>query len=689
MHTNSTNASKTKTTETKKILKGEEEIIMADKIKFSLHDLKSVNTVLGMLYDANGNYRPGFKPEEFYNTILLDTLKYGEENFVHLKYAETINIRKGEKVARFRRWAGMTPTIRPMIEGLPPAPDKHAYEYMEVGNVFSFGRWSEYTDQIDMSHISEIVAERSVQYGENANQTKELYARKTWLSSPNDYFANFKEGFDELCFGDSITIDDLRFLTARMKRMQVKPLSGKFNYICSPEFINGLIDDPRVKMYMEINQTTGNLWTSGECFPLFDLNFIPTMLDEFAYPDVEFPGVYEKADGHEVIRLYAYTTKGTSKYIIYMDVLDDYEVKSGIKARKVAEGVSYLSDGTAVENLVQWEFPTDATSLNGRINDTLSTSAVKVKKSLITTSAPDKYGIAHTVYGDPVALDTTSTGHTAMTYEDIDTLVDEGKFMQLPVHRGILFGDEAMIKLNYEGLSDAPRIIIKALGSSGVLDPLDQRQSVGYRVDGFGLAIKRPEAICVTYGIPANAEFAALTAAYVMGGNAEYKSGVLDYVGEWTTDSAGNKAQAMVIDAVNNPYEQSIATALVDAYSKYKPLVSGKDYPVDSLVQWKGVPYRVKTAIDAIPELTAGTAVTANTYFASFGTVYKALKNFTPSDVDALTGNILVEEEDAQLVGSLFDYVKAKLAKDADNLFKNISTDPQYGTANDPKSNIK
>ena len=205
--------------------------------KLQLHNLKNVNTVLSMLYDKDGNYRPGFSPDEFYNTILLDTLKYGEENFVHLKYAENLTIKKGYKTARFRRWAGMTPTLRPLLEGVPPAPDKHAYETLEIGNVWSFGRWSEYTDQIDYSIINDVIAERTLQYGELANQIKELYARKIWLSTPNEYFANFKSGFADLAFGDTIMLDDLRFLVARMKRMLVKPIGGKFNYICSSEWI--------------------------------------------------------------------------------------------------------------------------------------------------------------------------------------------------------------------------------------------------------------------------------------------------------------------------------------------------------------------------------------------------------------------------------------------------------------------
>lgn len=507
-----------------------------------LHDLANVNTVIGMLYDENGVYRAAFDPDVFYNTILLDTLKYGEENYVHLKYAETLNIRKGQTTAKFRRWSGMTPTLTPLKEGIPPAPDKHAYETIEIGNVFSFGRWSEYTDRVNLSVVNELLAERSLQYGEVANQTKELYARKTWLSSPNEFFANFKD-FGTLGFGDAILLDDLRFLIARMKRMQVKPINNKFNYICSPEFINGLIDDPRVKAYMTINQTTGNLWTTGEPFPLFELEFIPTMLDEFAYPDTEFPGVYELADGKEVIRLYALgttaynaTTETMDTPIYYLNVHQDYIVSGTTKAKQVLTN-QYLKDGTAIEELIKWELPLNM-DYNGASE---GTGAFTAWVAAVTTPAPaaEVPGIASSLTDDPTdkkvialksirsrAADGTITHGpvTAIPSANLDTeiaaintLVAAGAFMQLPIHRGILFGAEAMLKLNVEGISDSPQIIVKELGSSGVADPINQRQSIGFKVDGFGLAIKRPEALCVTYGIPQFAEMAALTSATLTG----------------------------------------------------------------------------------------------------------------------------------------------------------------------------
>jgi len=76
------------------------------------------------------------------------------------------------------------------------------------------------------------------------------------------------------------------------------------------------------------------------------------------------------------------------------------------------------------------------------------------------------YGAAASAVGDVATL---------------DTLIDAGAFMELPVHRGILFGMEAMVKLNQDGISDMPKIIVKPLGSAGSADPLDQRSTVGWK----------------------------------------------------------------------------------------------------------------------------------------------------------------------------------------------------------------
>lgn len=636
------------------------------KQTYPLHDLRYVNTVLSMLYDENGNYRPGFKPEEFYNAILLDTLSYGEENYVHTKYCENITIRKGESTAKFRRWSGMTPTIRPLREGLPPMPDKHAYEVMEIGNVFSFGRWSEYSDAIDTSIISDVISERSNQYGELAAQIKELYVRKTWLSSPNEYFANFKEGFNDLAFGDKVSIDDLRYMTTRMRRAMVKPAEGsKFNYICDQEFIDSLFDDPRVKQYMLIEQTTGNLFTTGEPFPLFELNFIPTMLDEFAYPDTEFPGVYELSTGDEAIRYYAVhrltaeekaaltgdDLKGAVAKIYILTIHQDFLVGDNAKIKQSLTG--YLNDGTAVEDQAFWTLPDSAATLISSKLEAISleeptAAKVQVRVQYMSREVIDAYGNIGTKFYDGT--------YTSADATVISGLVTDNSFVQLPVHRGILFGAEALVKINIEGLSDAPQIIVQPLGSAGTNDPLKQRQSIGFRCDGVGYAIKRPEAICITYSIPTNAEFAALTAQYLQGNPTllhNEGNGMNNWV-EGTGYYGGQVYQGMRVDRINNAPNQG-------------PVVGGF---INNGAE-NGFYSNTALASKIKGEIYIGASYTAGDYF-TYGTkLYEVVQ-----DVEfAADGNKTLDE--------IFTANKAKVkAADPITIFKNLFNGAETNATN-------
>jgi hypothetical protein len=47
------------------------------------------------------------------------------------------------------------------------------------------------------------------------------------------------------------------------------------------------------------------------------------------------------------------------------------------------------------------------------------------------------------------------------------------------------------------------RVITKGLGSAGVEDPLDQRQSIGYKITGFSAKVLRPESVVNYWSNPA------------------------------------------------------------------------------------------------------------------------------------------------------------------------------------------
>jgi N4-gp56 family major capsid protein len=61
-------------------------------------------------------------------------------------------------------------------------------------------------------------------------------------------------------------------------------------------------------------------------------------------------------------------------------------------------------------------------------------------------------------------------------------------------HDSIVLADEAYAITKLEGMGNV-RVITKGLGSAGVEDPLDQRQSIGYKITGFSAKVLRPESV--------------------------------------------------------------------------------------------------------------------------------------------------------------------------------------------------
>jgi hypothetical protein len=256
-------------------------------------------------------------------------------------------------------------------------------------------------------------------------------------------------------------------------------------------------------------------------------------------------------------------------------VHQDFIVKTGIKAKQFISGTSYLKDGSAIEELVKWEIPLDATALaSGTIIGTGEASSARcVLRKSTRTRATGSFGEVVTTYS-PLA---DATGDL----ETFNEMIENGEFTQLPVHRGILFGAEALVKLVMEGVSDSPKIIIKALGSSGVADPIDQRQSIGFKVDGFGLAIKRPEAVVVTFGIPKHAELAALSNQVVF---APYQPSFLaDAENDANLSHIDAKgAQTLRVDGVN--LGGKAGSPNVAGFNDYKKFSTGTAYLTGTIV---------------------------------------------------------------------------------------------------------
>jgi len=101
------------------------------------------------------------------------------------------------------------------------------------------------------------------------------------------------------------------------------------------------------------------------------------------------------------------------------------------------------------------------------------------------------------------------------------------------IHDSIVLADEAyaITKLSGEG---NVRVITKGLGSAGVSDPLDQRQSIGYKITGFSAKVLRSESVVNYWSNPIKLagqtvtadSFARPSASEIVGGSP--LSGLLD-----------------------------------------------------------------------------------------------------------------------------------------------------------------
>lgn len=424
-------------------------------------NLASITDINRIVHQINeGEY--DIAPDQFYDRMLLDTIKLGQEHYVHLKHTENYSLPKGTKKLQKRRWGGLTAHTTPLREGLPPAPDKTSMEHITF-TATAFGRYMEFSDRVDLDQIDPQIVHYTKELGDVMNRTLERYARETLLSAASKLFANNKTSVGELTLDDKLKIEDLRFGALRMQRLLVKPLtSGYFNYICSPEFLYDFMDDPLVDKYMNVNQTTRQLFDNGDPFPMFMINFIPTMLDEFYTPDLDHPGEYYDGDDW-YLRIFA--DDGDNSYY--------FNLKDTDGERTTNTQTTYLHDGTALEagQKVTWAMPAFE---DGDKIDKVDSDGEKSEITLGGSSTP------------------TTTQANDMAWR------------QLPVHKGILYGKDGLVKIGIAGEQNA-KTYVQPLGSAGVLDPIHQRQTIGAKINSIGYGILRDEAILVTYSVPSTA----------------------------------------------------------------------------------------------------------------------------------------------------------------------------------------
>lgn len=176
-----------------------------------------------------------------------------------------------------------------------------------------------------------------------------------------------------------------------------------------------------------------------------------------------------------------------------------------ITDKRVKEFMKYESTGRAYSNdmvidLFSLAFKkaktikTDNTYTDGDGNTCYIYHDVMANKNYIFVGAPmDKAAGTATVIVADIAAGTES--------ETTASEVDTASLEVLNVHYSFVLGEECLFRIGVEGHTQ-PQFIKKELGSAGTEDPLNQRQSIGWKIDSLGYKVPNPDAVVAYLSCP-------------------------------------------------------------------------------------------------------------------------------------------------------------------------------------------
>lgn len=508
-----------------------------------------INTMVGLINDSAVDL-DAFRAENYYDAYMLQKIKIGQENYVFLKYAKSYSIPKGNENWLIRRTFPLTEHTTPLLEGIPPRSDKTRREKI-TGTYLQYARYMEFSDRVEWKLLDPIMMEYADEYGDVAIRTMNRLARKELLNSTMRVYCGasgaYVDSIGELKIGYSATLSQFRLAALKMARLLVSPIGGaNYPIVTSDEHYWDLMTDPLIVAYIGSNNGLEH-YKTGSLPDLFNLHFEKTMMDDYAYGyELGNPGEY--LDGSTVkCRVYATLSDGSYWYTNLTAaaanrktyVAAEYRQQSDFvsgKSRSVEEGLpDYISGTSGIENASEsanrlsngswipirtiWTL-TPATVLYGT-DMAAALEADQATKTAwgrlfytfdLTGGTVEKMFTLWMLKDDGVNYENLgylTTSDSKLTAAAIATAVTAGTvafptLKQLPVHVAFMLGEEALAKIEVSGEGDV-KMFAKQKGSSGVLDPVDQRQSIGFKINTLGFKRVREEACWLFFHVPTQA----------------------------------------------------------------------------------------------------------------------------------------------------------------------------------------
>ena len=384
------------------------------------------------------------QPAAVYSKIMLRTIELAESDYTFDGLATERNMpsNNGSNEIVFKRMLSLATHTQPLVEGIPPASDQGRMVAIKASTK-QYGRVMKFTDKVNWAVVDPLISEYTRQLSLKIPELKDILAQQALLAECQMFYA---------C---------------------VKKVEDKDSDIILPD-----TSKPEVKHIK---------YMSPDCAPTID----------------EFRKIVLSMEAAKVRPYQGSNFLALISSAVMFDLITDKRVKEFMKFTGNAS--AYTND--MVIDLFSLAFKkaktikTDNTYIDGDGNTVYIYHDAATKKnylllSPITEHEAHESGGYKAITGESVADVTTQKTSPLTAGNQIPATVDI-----LNVHYSFVLGEECLFRIGVEGHT-SPQFIKKELGSAGTEDPLNQRQSIGWKIDSLGYKVPNPDAVVAYLSCP-------------------------------------------------------------------------------------------------------------------------------------------------------------------------------------------
>ena len=444
------------------------------------------------------------QPAAVYSSIMLRTIELVEADLEFAKLAEkrTMPANNGSNEIVFKRMLSLAAHTQPLVEGIPPASDQGRMVAIKA-TTRQYGRYMDFTDKVNWAIVDPLISEYTRQLSLKVPETKDLLAQEALLAECQYFYASVKEKD-----GDS----------------WVKAANGDVYHIkyLTPDCVPTIDELRQIVLTME----------AAKVRPLLGRNYLALLSPAVFFDLITDKRVQEFMKYENTARAYSEDT-----------VIDLFSL-----AFRKAKTVKSDNTFTDANGEIKYLYHSDKV-----VKSTDYTGAANFISSKPWSELADSDNVEMIALGNK-AKNATVTKANATSYIN----GGNGNIDAFNIHYSYVLGEEALYEVTVEG-HGTPEFITKPLGSAGTSDPLNQKQSIGWKLDAIGYKVANPDAVQAYLSVPTQYRIN-------MNARPDYKNQFVDYDYGYVDGNGKFYYPAQVVQSVY--YDSTSSTQKVGFFVK-------------------------------------------------------------------------------------------------------------------------